>query len=587
MGKYFALSNTPLCDITTSGIHIQIIDNLCLYSQSYFFHDYNNIKVAIDGFIIPCYDKYSELRHFKQHKLIEHLYNLYGNSFIDKIKGIFCIILITQGQVKIFTDQYGIYKLFYRNENGRFVCSNSVKLLFKINNTISINPFMLAVKSLLNHEINGNTVFNGIHYTQPATIITLSNNSIRFDTYYNCRSLLENHHEDRSYLYFADLIKDLVYQYHSYLEYQETVISLTGGKDSRTILTGLLGNNILPKGVTYGCSKSRDAFHAKLLSEKAGIEHYIINIDKSAEWFEKISLEIIGLGNPLININRGHRYYAFKKMNEITGEDAAYYAGYMGGELFMGIYYDNLIFSEFLTNTWEGYSNPQSKIRGLLSTHFINIGGKDIENVVEQYSRLQSVNLALDKLHRQFYGLFEIGVFHHSQDLYLSNRFFKYPIPLFLDIDFLHELFGSYFSFLFRDNKTKNLLKRYKLYEFNLNIQHILYPSLDNVPFAKKGSYNTLEFLKGSLYWSIVKSFRYLFEKKNFPPSFSYNDEYKKFLVKWLNEILLDKTSDLHAVYNVQDALIALNNSRVLKSESQLLPFSGIVMHYLQLKSYS
>jgi hypothetical protein len=124
------------------------------------------------------------------------------------------------------------------------------------------------------------------------------------------------------------------------------------------------------------------------------------------------------------------------------------------------------------------------------------------------------------------------------------------------------------------------------LYEFNLNIQHILFPTLDDIPFAKRGSYNTSEFLKSKLYWSIIKGYRYLFEKKNFPPSFAYNTEYKKFLEKWLNEIMLDRTSEINAVYDVTNALASLKNSPVLDSEKKLLPFSGIVMHYLQLKNY-
>jgi hypothetical protein len=550
------------------------------------FREYSEIKIYIIGYVLPRNHCFRTNKNFSQHELIFKLFSEYGKNFLLHIKGIFCILIIKETEILIFTDHLGICKLFYSNESKRFICSNSLKILCQVNDKLSLSPIILAVKTLLNHEVKGNTIFEGIHYTMPATEITLTNNFIRFDTYYNCKSLLGYQSEDKSLIYFAGLIKELVYQYHAYFEDNKCVISLTGGKDSRTILTALLANNISPVGVTYGTPESKDAVFATVLSKKAGIDHYIFDTDRTAEQFEKIAFEIIELGNSLINIHRGHRYSAFKRMNEIAGEDVSYYAGYMGGELLMGIFYDNLVFSDFITNFWEKSKNPSSGIHDLLKTHFFNIGGKDLENVVEQYSSLQSFSLSLDKVQRQFHGLFEIGVFHHSQDLYLAGKFFKYPVPLFLDIDFLQELFRSYYSFLHRDNKTRNLFKRYMLYEFNLNIQHILFPTLDDIPFAKRGSYNTSEFLKSKLYWSIIKGYRYLFEKKNFPPSFAYNTEYKKFLEKWLNEIMLDRTSEINAVYDVTNALASLKNSPVLDSEKKLLPFSGIVMHYLQLKNY-
>ncbi|MCD4674406.1 MAG: hypothetical protein K8S18_00190, partial [Desulfobacula sp.] len=254
-------------------------------------------------------------------------------------------------------------------------------------------------------------------------------------------------------------------------------------------------------------------------------------------------------------------------------------------EFLMGIYYDNLIFTKFLTDAWEQGNNFEEVIP-VFEKNFIR---QDVINrpaVENSLNSLRSFDESLDKKQRQFFGLFEIGVLHHSQDLQLASEVLEFPVPFFMDIEFLEALFVSKYSFLYRDNKTINLFKRYKLFEFNLNIQHILYPDLDTMPFAKQGNYNTKEFLVGSYYWTFLKSLRYFTEKKKYPATFAYSEKYKKFIMKWLNEIVADKNSVIHSIYDVQLAINKLTNSVNLTAENQWHSYSNIVMQYLQFKKY-
>lgn len=564
--------------------HIKTIHDYDFYASSGNVKYFEDITLFVDGYVIPRLTFYEQWKHLGQYELVYKLYKEYGEEFVEYIKGFFCIVLIEGDKINVYTDHFGIYKIFYMHFNNKFICSDSVYRLSDCNNLY--RP-AVHIKGLLNREINGNTIFKNVRYSKPATRIKIKTNSVGINEYFDYSKMIEKDPETKSYQNFADLFKKLIIQYQFILNPEKSVISLTGGKDSRTALAALLAKNIFPVGLTYGSGESRDAVYAKRIAEEVKINHYVFNPEKTAVWYENESIEIIKKGNPLINIHRSHRFYAFRKMNEICGPDVSYYAGYMGGELLMGIYYDNLIFSKFLTDYWETSEEiTDKKIKDILTQRFIRYDSSDFINIQEQLTELKSFDPLLDKLHRQFHGLFEIGIFHHSQDLFLARHFFKYPVPIFLDIDLLQELFASYYSFLYRDNKTRNLLKRYSLYEFNLNVQHLLCPLMDSVFFAKKGSYNTREFLKGPLYWSIIKSCRYLFEKKKYPPSFSYNNDYKKFLLKWLNEIVSDKSSVIHEVYNVEDSIKSLSVSPVFTTENELLPYSSIVMHYLQLINF-
>ncbi len=319
--------------------------------------------------------------------------------------------------------------------------------------------------------------------------------------------------------FFADLLKTNIEDYHQSLNPQSAAITLTGGKDSRTALCALLASGIKPLGITYGDPASKDAVYAGKMAETADIKHVVVTPEKTSQWFEQAAMDIIRLDNPLINIHRSHRLSAFKQVQHLQGDDVAYYGGYLGGELLMGPYYDDLIFTRFVTNTWDT-GKMADNIPEILKSKFIKPPDKPRE-IADHLSAVQTLNTRNSKEEMQFHGLFEIGILHHSQDLFMAGKILKYPIAFFLDLDFLCRILSSAHSYEHKKgSRTRNLVKRFELYEFNLNLQHILYPLLDHVPFAKKGSYNTKEFLKGPYYWSFVKALRYLTDRKKYPSTF-------------------------------------------------------------------
>jgi len=207
--------------------------------------------------------------------------------------------------------------------------------------------------------------------------------------------------------------------------------------------------------------------------------------------------------------------------------------------------------------------------------------------VKEQLGSLKTFDENLEKKGMQFNSLFEIGVLHHSQDIQIAQQYLNYPLPFFLDFEFVSALFSSQYSFLYKNVETKNLLKRYSLFEFNLKLQHLFYPALDKAYYAKKGTYNTSEFLKGPLYWSAIKAMRYFMERKKYPPTFSYGYSYVSFLNKYLNEIALDTASPINDIYNVPLALKSLKEQENITTESTLHRYSNIVMHYMQYNKYT
>ena len=356
------------------------------------------------------------------------------------------------------------------------------------------------------------------------------------------------------------------------------MITLTGGKDSRTILTALLGSGLKPVGLTYGNEESRDACYAGILAEEAGIRHIVVQPPDAKEWFESEASKIVADLNPEINIHRSHRNYSFALASEETGRDSAFYTGYLGGELLMGIYFDDLIFTDFVKTSWE--TGQITGIPEKLAASYIKKDNVLIDAIADRIALMKCMDRGISFRMKALHGIFEIGIPHHSQDLYLSSGYWDYPYPFFLDIEFLELLFRSRYSFLRKDNKTRNPVRRYDLYSLNMRVQHILFPGLDNVPFGKRGYYTTSEYLKGPLFWSAVKGYRYLTDRRRFPPSFAYGENYRSFLIEGL-ENAIESRSSVNDCFETGKALSDLKSSGALPSEKLLHKYSDIVMFFL------
>lgn len=547
----------------------------------------NQRLFLIEGYILP---RNSTSYSFKTDQIdfIIDLYSQYGDKFCNYIKGIFTVAIIDDETIELYNDHLGLSSFFFWREKQKFCISNNYTYVALISNKTVLNHKLLAVKALINREFKDETIISDIKCSEPATRLKISNSEIILSKYWSPDNLINSKIDIVDIDYFTNLFCTNIYNHQKYLNPNKSSITLTGGKDSRTALAVLLNQGIKPFGFTYGNPETIDCVYATLLAKKTDIDYLIINPPKTYEWFESEVAEIIKLNNPIINIHRAHRHYAIRQVFDMLGDNTSLYTGYMGGEFLMGVYFDNLIFSNFIRNFWTQGSKFLDNIPNSLQNNFIRVENLSLEDIKNELYKLNTFSLQLSVKQRQFYSLFEIGVLHHSQDIKIAQKYIKYPMPFFLDIEFVESLFKSRYSLFYQDTETKNLLKRHSLFEFNLKIQHQLFPELDSVFFAKKGTYNTSEFLRGPIYWSLIKSIRYLFENRTkYPPTFAYNANYINLLLFYLKEISLDKNSPINDIYDVSRAINSLEKESHITTESPLHKYSNIVMHYMQYNKYT
>ena len=551
-------------------------------------HEFEKCSVLIDGYLQPRNEYFSEFRKFTSIELVKELYAKYKSHFVNYIKGNFTIIIIHNQSIEIFTDHFGLSTCYIYQKEHTSAVTNSIEQFKNLNIYLEPDAESLAIKTLLHRIPGSDNHFKNLKKTKPASHIQISDKDVTIKQYWSPDYLLqlkEKPRNDFNFLYFADLIKTNFRNFLTYQKPKRHTITLTGGKDSRTGLAALKSNGITPEGFTYGNPHSRDAVYARELAKSTGIQHTIFEPPDTLHYFNEIASAIIKSGNPDISLHRAHRLYAFREMASQINEESAYYAGYMAGEFLMGIYYDNLIFTKFLANFWD--NDNLLPIQPILQKYFYKDGIIKDDELTEKLNDFKTFDDKLSIEERQFYGIFEIGIPHHSQDIFLASQYFKFVYPFFIDIDFLEALFQSRFSFFFANNKTKNPLKRYKLFEFNLNVQHLLYPEMDTIPFGKRGSYNTKEFLRGKYYWSAVKTLRYLFQRQKYPATYTYGPLFRKFLHKHLSELNNEKSHPLHEIFNIGAAISSLESITGNTDEAAMHKFSNIVQLYLQLQQFN
>lgn len=541
---------------------------------------YGETAVFIRGYILPRNSDFAGYGLLDQEELAASLYDKYGRSFTGHIKGYFIVIIFTRAKIEVFTDQAGLFRAFYHLKEDRFHLAGSAGLLGLTGLKPEFDSASLGLQALFNRVPLHYTLFRGVFKTTYGDSFCITKGKPEQIRYWSPDDL-PAYREDSpgpDIDEFADLFRTNALNFNRFLKPKSGLITLTGGKDSRTILTALLASGLKPAGLTYGNENSRDAYYAGLLAGEAGIRHIVVQPPDTKEWFESEASRIVADLNPEINIHRSHRNYAFTLTAEDTGRDNAFYTGYLGGELLMGIYFDDLIFTDFVKTSWE--TGQITGIQGKLAARYLKNDSALNDRIEERIAMMKSMDGAISARMKAFHGIFEIGIPHHSQDIYLSSGYWEYPYPFFLDTEFLELLFRSRYSFLRKDNKTRNPLRRYDLYALNMRVQHMLFPGLDHIPFGKRGFYTTSEYLKGPLYWSAIKGYRYLTDRRRFPPSFAYGENYRSFLIEGL-ENAIESRSSVNDYFETGRALSDLKNSGAPASEKLLHKYSDIVMFFL------
>ena len=545
------------------GVHLYAEDGSSVTKTSFGFY-------ILSGYILPRYEE--NLNYSNTQDLIEHLWTLHGSDWKHHVKGFYNLVACFDSQWWVLNDTLGLSKVYWSQRTGQV--SNSFNCLTNLALELAWNPSALLSREYFHRDIGEITIVKGIKKSRTGIQIACKNAQLEQEYYFNCYALRQQP------IHIATVPEDFIGIWESVINGMEKVvpnanhiITITGGKDARTGLALLKYFKRQVVGLTYGVPNSKDATFARRLAVKANIEHVIPVLPTATEAWTAEVASCIEVDSSYISPHRALRNHALKAA--IGNELSWYWGGYMGGEWLMGLYPDGLVFPKWLTDLELGKSLSEV----VFNDHVEHSEYRELEAEVERIQK--QVNKAKSRKELEFIWMFEMGVLHHGQDLNLAFHAGANPYPFMMDIDFIEKLFQTRYSFFFQDHASKNLLKRWKLYEWNIRIQQKLMPGWGNIPFGKKGEYTSNVFLMGSVFWAIYKAGHYIFEKKNYPSSFSYTEEWRAMYLDFFNR-MESQVIPFYSNADIQNLKKQLEDGPLPKVEKSWMAFSRLVMVYLQ-----
>jgi len=216
--------------------------------------------------------------------LIAALYKVYGAHFVDHLDGEFAVIVADPARRQLFaaTDHVGSYPIYWRADaNGLILSSDLSALLAAGTFARRVNLRAVADYLTIGAVLGDKTLVDGVLLLDPGTLL-------RYDAGQDRISL-------HSYVQLESFFQDKAVDKRDYLEHVTKAfanavgraldgpgpmgLSLSGGLDSRAILSAANGRAASLRTYTLGIDGCADQAIAGKLSRIAGTRHHYFELD--------------------------------------------------------------------------------------------------------------------------------------------------------------------------------------------------------------------------------------------------------------------------------------------------------------------
>ncbi|MFA5032816.1 MAG: asparagine synthase-related protein [bacterium] len=409
------------------------------------------------------------------------LYEKEGINFVNYIKGQFVIVIfhIQDKKVFIVTDHYGFKPLYYTYKDDKFVFASELKAIVKcLGLSSSINISALADFAMFNYPLGDKTFIKDIERMPPASIWEFdlkrlsdfqqswiripkgcAQGLLKKREYWEFKNLL---HKDQLSTEEAtkqcgEVFKNVVGELLS--KDKKISLTLTGGYDSRAILSTIDCNRYKVNSFTYEIQDKKQSIIAQEIAKVAGCSHIIQEIGSEFnkdvdEFLEKT----VWFTDGLCNIVHTELLYVFKKLQNLVNPC---FTGIGGSELIRGLQNTGLPFSENLRDiifsdtplqTLDNIGKMDNSY-GLFSKEFIEHNKDKIEMKIplELSINERALYFTLYEIFRKYYG----GVT-------LLESFYAHIRLPYMDYDFVNFMVNTPFSILQNKQFSQNPLNRLK-----------------------------------------------------------------------------------------------------------------------------
>ncbi|MDY0222703.1 MAG: hypothetical protein RBR67_16360 [Desulfobacterium sp.] len=519
-----------------------------------------------DGYLLPRKDLSGSFSSHTSAELADAIFREYEDQFINYVKGHFNLIQLMPDKFRVYSDHFGIKKYFYWQKNGQFIISNDLKTLSNLTR-LTPSPLGMSVYALAYHFTGGLTAFEDTFHNQPAECIEYKDNQLHVTSYWEPQALLQLPEVSVSIEEISASLKKAV---QSTLQQNERIsLSLTGGADTRNLLSIFLSMGKKPHLYSYGNPDSNDCMKASAIARGLGIDHQIHDIKMTATLFEDNARRIIRQGGGLASIHRVHRLLAVEFENQFANQ---MYLGTLGGEFVKGVSEDHYIVPAIVFGNWDRNLTTRQELERYLVTKRLSASSELADDLLAYFQSESFMNGP--KITRKHLSLTHITAhLHDAQDVNLYATVMDRVYTPFLDIDYLETLFSSEFTFNKKEEIQNWYLRKIENPVYASNFLKVTYPSL--MYFKYSGEHKPSEVCFNKYLAALLKGIRQKITP-DYPPNFLLGTWMADFVENNLS--LCHENEAVNQVFNIDRLLQDFKDETHGKNEAYWLKYTNPIM---------
>ena len=221
-----------------------------------------------NGFLflgLPVIEKNNSYQLINQNNLENLIYDY--ESAKSNLNAHFTILNWNKDNFRVYNDLLGVNQFFHFTHKNAHIFSNSLALILKYSGLKEFDFFNLSSRIYLNNQLDESSIFDKIDRMGAGTFIEINRN---FNSMTVKKSKIEWSFEKLEPEQFHNLISS-----SSNLEFENKnlAIALSGGIDSRYILSNFIKNKKNPTLISYGMPEHPDNIISKKIADKIGLKH--------------------------------------------------------------------------------------------------------------------------------------------------------------------------------------------------------------------------------------------------------------------------------------------------------------------------